>query len=112
MKRVASPKSPATGVATQIAVANKPRSTQLLCDGFGNGAIGPVREVINWSSSQSGRRARTPKDAETRADGLDWDLWLGPASERPLIAGLRALVWRGWSDRVRRLWATGDPTAR
>ncbi len=40
-----------TGVATQIAVANQAsESTRLLCEWIWDGAIGPVREVMNWSS--------------------------------------------------------------
>src|SRR5436305_13467964 len=40
-----------TGVATQIAVANQAsEDTRLLCEWIWAGAIGPVREVANWSS--------------------------------------------------------------
>ena len=40
-----------TGLATQIAVANQAsESTRLLCEWIWSGAIGPVREVKNWSS--------------------------------------------------------------
>jgi hypothetical protein len=40
-----------TGVATQIAVANQAsESTRQLCEWIWDGAIGPVREVKNWSS--------------------------------------------------------------
>jgi len=40
-----------TSVATQIAVANQASvDTRLLCEWIWSGAIGPVREVINWSS--------------------------------------------------------------
>jgi predicted dehydrogenase len=40
-----------TGVATQIAVANQAsEDTRLLCEWIWAGAIGPVRQVINWSS--------------------------------------------------------------
>ena len=41
-----------TGVATQIAVANQAsrRHPLVYVSGSGAGAIGPVREVVNWSS--------------------------------------------------------------
>src|SRR5437660_758130 len=40
-----------TGLATQIAVANQAsEDTRLLCEWIWDGAIGPVREVSNWSS--------------------------------------------------------------
>jgi len=46
-----------TGVATQIAVANQAsEDTRLLCEWIWDGAIGPVREVVNWSSRPFGRR--------------------------------------------------------
>jgi hypothetical protein len=30
--------------------------------------------------------------------GLDWDLWLGPAQERPFNRAYLPFVWRGWYD--------------
>src|SRR5205814_686581 len=40
-----------TGVATQIAVGNQAsEATRLLCEWIWDGAIGPVREVANWSN--------------------------------------------------------------
>ena len=40
-----------TGVATQIAVGNQAsEATRLLCEWIWDGAIGPVREVQNWSN--------------------------------------------------------------
>src|SRR2546425_7930750 len=73
-----------TGVATQIAVANQAsEATRLLCEWIWDGAIGPVREVSNWSSRPYWPQGlERPKNAEPIPDGLDWDLWLGPAPER------------------------------
>src|SRR5262249_34123769 len=31
-------------------------------------------------------------------EGLDWDLWLGPAPERPFNRAYLPFVWRGWYD--------------
>jgi hypothetical protein len=89
-----------TGVATQIAVANQAsESTRLLCEWIWDGAIGPVREVVNWSSRPFWPQGLDrPKDAEPVPDGLDWDLWLGPAPERPFNRAYVPFVWRGWSD--------------
>jgi predicted dehydrogenase len=89
-----------TRVATQIAVANQAsEDTRLLCEWIWNGAIGPVREVVNWSSRPFWPQAiERPKEAEPVPDGLDWDLWLGPAPERPFNHAYLPFSWRGWVD--------------
>ncbi len=89
-----------TGVATQIAVANQAsEATRLLCEWIWSGAIGPVREVANWSSRPFWAQGiERPKDAEPVPEGLDWNLWLGPAPERPFNHEYLPFVWRGWTD--------------
>ena len=89
-----------TGVATQIAVANQAsEDTRLLCEWIWAGAIGPVREVMNWSSRPYWAQGiERPKEAEPVPEGLDWDRWLGPAPERPFNHAYLPFVWRGWSD--------------
>jgi len=46
------------------------------------GAVGPVREVHVWASRVWGDGDR-PKETVPVPDYLHWDLWLGPAPERP-----------------------------
>jgi len=89
-----------TGVATQIAVGNQAsEATRLLCEWIWDGAIGPVREVHNWSSRPYWPQGiERPKEAQAVPDGLDWDLWLGPAAERPFHHAYVPFVWRGWGD--------------
>jgi hypothetical protein len=89
-----------TGVATQIAVANQAsEDTRLLCEWIWSGAIGPVREVYNWSSRPYWAQGiERPKDSQSVPEGLDWDLWLGPAPERPFHQVYLPFVWRGWAD--------------
>jgi Oxidoreductase family, NAD-binding Rossmann fold/Oxidoreductase family, C-terminal alpha/beta domain len=89
-----------TGVATQIAVANQAsEDTRLLCEWIWSGAIGPVREVQNWSSRPFWPQGiERPKETEPVPDGLDWDLWLGPAPERPFNHVYLPFSWRGWTD--------------
>ena len=89
-----------TGVATQIAVANQAsEDTRLLCEWIWDGAIGPVREVINWSSRPYwAQGVERPKETEAVPAGLDWDMWLGPAPERPYNKAYLPFVWRGWAD--------------
>lgn len=89
-----------TGVATQIAVANQAsEDTRLLCEWIWSGAIGPVREVVNWSSRPFwAQGVERPKESQSVPEGLNWDLWLGPAPERPFNHAYLPFLWRGWSD--------------
>src|SRR5271167_1016059 len=88
------------GVATQVAVNNQAsESTRVLCEWIWDGAIGPVREVINWSSRPFWPQGiERPKEVQPAPDGLDWDLWLGPAPQRPFNHAYLPVVWRGWYD--------------
>jgi predicted dehydrogenase len=88
------------GVATQIAVANQAsEDTRSLCEWIWSGAIGPVREVANWSSRPFWPQGlNRPADTEPVPQGLDWDLWLGPAPERPYNRAYAPFSWRGWTD--------------
>ena len=89
-----------TKVATQIAVANQAsEDTRLLCEWIWAGAIGPVREVFNWSSRPFWPQGlERPKEVEPIPAGLDWDIWLGPAPERPFNHAYTPFSWRGWTD--------------
>ncbi|MBI1387178.1 MAG: gfo/Idh/MocA family oxidoreductase [bacterium] len=64
-----------------------------------DGAIGDVTEVHAWTKSRArvGRREGYP-DAMPVPDGLDWDLWLGPAKKRPYNIDYTPYTWRGWWD--------------
>jgi len=66
-----------------------------------DGAIGQVREVQVWSGPRfwswpawEGR----PLDTPPVPDGLDWDLWLGPAPFRPYHPAYHPWTWRNWLD--------------
>jgi predicted dehydrogenase len=51
------------------------------------GAIGKVKEVHTWSSKKWGDNGAMPVKTDAVPEGLDWDLWLGVAEERPFIGG-------------------------
>ncbi len=89
-----------TGVTTQVAVGNQAsEATRLLCEWIGSGAIGPVRQVINWSSRPFWPQGvERPKEKQKAPKGLDWDLWLGPAPTRPFHHVYLPFNWRGWHD--------------
>jgi predicted dehydrogenase len=89
-----------TGLATQVAVGNQAsEDTRRLTEWSADGAIGQVRQVINLSSRPFWPQGLVrPKEAPNVPDGLDWDLWLGPAPERPFNQAYLPFVWRGWHD--------------
>ena len=88
-----------TRMATQVAVGNQAsEATRLICEWIG-GAIGPVREVINWSSRPFWPQGISKPEAEEPVPSyLNWDFWLGPAAARPYNHVYQPFVWRGWYD--------------
>ena len=63
------------------------------------GAIGQVREVHCWTNRPIWPQGM-PRPTETLAvpDGLDWDLWIGPAPMRPFHKTYHPFGWRAWQD--------------
>ena len=64
-----------------------------------DGAIGEVREVHTWTNRPIwpqgiDRPPETPPIPST----LDWDVWLGPAPDRPYNPIYHPFNWRGWWD--------------
>ena len=88
------------GVATSLPVNNpSSESTRLIREWLDASAIGRVREVHNWSSRPFWPQGvERPSEAMPVPKGLDWDLWLGPAPERPFHKAYLPFVWRGWCD--------------
>jgi predicted dehydrogenase len=63
------------------------------------GAIGPVREVHAWTDRPIWPQGLArPKDTPPVPKYLHWDLWLGPAAERPYNPAYLPFNWRGWRD--------------
>ncbi|NUR56596.1 MAG: Gfo/Idh/MocA family oxidoreductase [Acidobacteria bacterium] len=89
-----------SGVATTVAIGNQAsEATRLICEWVWAGAIGPVRQVANWSSRPFWPHGLDrPSQSEPVPEGLDWNLWLGPAPERPFHHVYLPFVWRGWFD--------------
>jgi predicted dehydrogenase len=63
------------------------------------GLIGTAKEVHIWTNRPiwpqgTGR----PKDAEKCPDNVHWDLFLGPAADRPYNSAYHPFKWRGWID--------------
>jgi predicted dehydrogenase len=51
------------------------------------GAIGKVKEVHSWSGKHWGDRSPRPERKDPVPADLNWDFWLGVATERPFIGG-------------------------
>ena len=91
-----------TGRATQVSIfnSNSPASQQVH-DLLSQGAIGRVRSIDIWTKRASAfwkQGLPTPTQADQVPDGLNWDLWLGPARMRPFSKSYLPFVWRAWYD--------------
>ncbi|MGA2499104.1 MAG: Gfo/Idh/MocA family oxidoreductase [Tepidisphaeraceae bacterium] len=90
------------GVATQMGNHGQAsEEARVTCELIWDGAIGPVHEVQVWCPARfwapamfDGRPTETPPVP----DGLDWDLWLGPAPQRPYHPAYHPWTWRNWWD--------------
>ncbi|MBM3892419.1 MAG: Gfo/Idh/MocA family oxidoreductase, partial [Verrucomicrobia bacterium] len=98
--RVARDTARETGVATQLFCAAGNTTTPAISEWIASGVIGPVREVHNWSTRPFWPQGMTERPADTPPvpDGLAWDLWLGPAAQRPYHPAYTHAVFRGWYD--------------
>ncbi len=97
-----------TGVTTQMGIqGHSMEGGRLICEWIADGAIGEVREVDAWCSLSyypwghaywSSKWSRRPTDSPPVPVTLNWDLWLGPAAQRPYHPAYHPGVWRCWWD--------------
>ncbi len=89
-------------VATQMGNQGQASETaRLLCELIWAGAIGTVREIHAGSNRYppiSPRGIPRPTDTPSVPPELNWDLWLGPAPQRPYHPCYHPFSWRGWWD--------------
>jgi predicted dehydrogenase len=63
------------------------------------GLIGKVLEVHAWTNRPTWPQAMAQRPEPMPVPkGLSWDLWLGPAPERPYNSAYLPFKWRGWWD--------------
>jgi predicted dehydrogenase len=95
------------GVATQMGNQGAgSEESRRLCELIWHGAIGEIREAHLWTDRPSQglfneywpQGVARPKETPPVPDTLDWDLWLGPAPERPYNPIYCPFRWRGWWD--------------
>jgi hypothetical protein len=88
-----------TGVSTHFMPWDSNGDMSAVMAWIDGGAIGTLREVHNWTNRPVWPQYATlPADRPPVPAGLDWDLWLGPESERPYHPNYANMVFRGWYD--------------
>lgn len=86
----------ATQMGTQGTSTELHRST---AEYVWDGAIGDVREVHIWTNRPIWPQGiPTPTDTPPVPEGLEWDLFLGPAPWRSYHPTYHPFSWRGWWD--------------
>jgi len=97
----------AAKVATQMGNQGQAsEGTRRLQEYILDGAVGPVTQVHVWTDRPSNglfneywpQGIARPKETPSIPSSLDWDLWLGPAPERPYNPAYLPFKWRGWWD--------------
>ncbi len=84
-----------TQMGTQIHSASPYRTAVKLVQ---SGAIGKIRQTHSWSNKPWGYEGPMPEPTPVPA-GVDWNLWLGTAPERPFSEGqYHPFNWRKWCD--------------
>ncbi len=95
------------GVATQMGNQGQASpETRRLCELVWSGVIGKVTQAHIWTDRPSRglfdeywpQGVPRPADKPPVPATLDWDLWLGPAPERPYNPVYLPFRWRGWWD--------------
>jgi predicted dehydrogenase len=93
LANLAKEKKLVTQMGTQIHAGDNYRRVVEL---IRSGAIGKVTECKVWVTAKySGAKFTTGTPAPA---GLDWNLWLGPAPERPYSEGVHPFEWRKFWD--------------
>lgn len=88
------------GLVTQMGIqvhssAAYRRAVRMIQDGV----IGRVSRVLAWSSKNWGFDGGAPAGVQPPPSSLDWNLWLGTASERPFVPGIyHPGAWRKMID--------------
>jgi hypothetical protein len=88
-----------TKVATHLLAYGSGRGNGLIAARIKEGVIGKLREIHNWTNRPVWPQyTEIPQDKPPIPKGFDWDLWLGPAVDRPYHPHYTHTVFRGWYD--------------
>ena len=90
----------AAKVATQMGnQGNAGENIRQTTEWIQSGAIGTIREVHAWSDRPIWPQGiERPEGTHEAPADLDWDLWLGPAQDRPFHPAYHPFKWRGFWD--------------
>jgi predicted dehydrogenase len=73
--------------------------TRLIRELYEAGTLGTVREIHYWTNRPIWPQGiDRPQQAYNVPPHLDWNLWLGPAPDRPYAPDYAPFRWRGWWD--------------
>jgi predicted dehydrogenase len=87
------------GVATHFLPASEGAGIRAIKAWVDAGAIGTLREIHNWSNRPVWPQYPTlPAGTPPVPDGFDWQLWLGPSTDRPYHPNYTHAVFRGWYE--------------
>ncbi len=69
-------------------------------DWVDKGTIGAISEVQVWTNRPVWPQGvpMPASDPSSKPTALNWDLWLGPAPEKPYTPNMHPFSWRGWWD--------------
>ena len=97
LRRLAAEKKLATQMGNQGSAADGLRRAVEVIQA---GVLGAPRELHVWSNRPVWPQGMDrPAGSSPVPAHLDWDLWLGPAAERPYLEGIyHDFKWRGWND--------------
>ena len=104
LRRLARKHKVATSMGNQ-GTASGPfrRALELIRDG----SLGEIKEVHVWNTGGGADRKAPPKGTEPVPKDLKWDLWLGPAADRPYHREwLRRNMWRDFGTCQLGNWAS------
>lgn len=87
-------------VATQMGNQGASSGTTMwACESIWNGDIGDIKEVHAWTNRPIWPQCMNRPEEEPKVPSkLDWDLWLGPAKNRPYHPAYHPWNWRGYWD--------------
>jgi len=88
-----------TGVATHFSPASDGANARRIKHWIDQGAIGKLLEIHNWSNRPVWPQYATlPTDPVPVPEDFDWQLWLGPSTDRPYHPHYTNAVFRGWYE--------------